>query len=101
MVGALIALGQRKITENDITFMLQVPSHYNWNSHVAPVPSSGLHLVNLEYDQEELKRCTISEEQHQRMQSEKQHEQVQSKEQDRNLISKEEEVKSQELQLKR
>ncbi|XP_032680142.1 tRNA pseudouridine synthase-like 1 [Odontomachus brunneus] len=66
MVGALIALGQQKITEKDITVMFETPSHYNWNPRVGLVPSNGLHLVNLEYDQEELKRCTISEEQYQK-----------------------------------
>lgn len=62
MVGSLIALGLGQITEKDITVMLQVPSHYNWNVHVRPVPSNGLHLVNVEYDPDELKRCTILEE---------------------------------------
>lgn len=61
MVGALIALGLGKITEKDITVMLQVPSHYNWHRAVTPVPPNGLHLMNLEYDLEELKRCTLPE----------------------------------------
>jgi len=63
MVGALIALGLGKITEKDITVMLQVPSHYNWNPRVTPVPPNGLHLLNVEYDPDELSRCTILEEQ--------------------------------------
>jgi len=63
MVGALIALGLGKITEKDITVMLQVPSHYNWNPRVTPVPPNGLHLLNVEYDSDELSRCTILEKQ--------------------------------------
>ncbi|XP_014475062.1 PREDICTED: tRNA pseudouridine synthase-like 1 isoform X2 [Dinoponera quadriceps] len=63
MVGALIALGRRKITEKDITVMLQVPSHNNWDPRITPALASGLHLVNLEYDQEELSRCTILDDQ--------------------------------------
>lgn len=63
MVGALIALGLGNVTEKDITVMLQVPSHHNWNPRITPVPSCGLHLVNVEYDPDELRRCTISEEQ--------------------------------------
>lgn len=61
MVGALFALGLGKITEKDITVMLQVPSHYNWNPRVTPAPSNGLHLLNVEYDPDELTRCTIIE----------------------------------------
>ncbi|XP_011629705.1 uncharacterized protein LOC105422141 [Pogonomyrmex barbatus] len=62
MVGALIALGMGHITEKDITIMLQVPSHQNLHPRVIPVPSHGLHLLNIEYDLDELKRCTIPEE---------------------------------------
>ncbi|XP_018402782.1 PREDICTED: tRNA pseudouridine synthase A, partial [Cyphomyrmex costatus] len=65
MVGALIALGLGKITEKDITVMLQVPSHRNWNSCVTPVPPNGLHLLNVEYDPDELRRCTILQEEEQ------------------------------------
>lgn len=62
MVGALFALGLGKITEKDITVMLQVPSHYNWNSRATCAPSHGLHLLNVEYDPDQLKHCTILEE---------------------------------------
>lgn len=72
MVGALIALGLGKITEKDITVMLQVPSHYNWNNCVMPVPPNGLHLLNVEYDPDELRSCTILEEQEEEPQSEEQ-----------------------------
>lgn len=98
MVGSLIALGESRIAEKDITYMFEVPSHYNWNPRITPVPPSGLHLVNLEYDQEELKRCTISEEQYQKMRLEEQNYKVQSEEQDRHLLSKKQELE--ELQLK-
>lgn len=81
MVGALITLGLGNITEKDITVMLQVPSHYNWNHRVTPVPPNGLHLLNVEYDPDELKRCTISEEQEEKLQSEKQIRELQWKEQ--------------------
>lgn len=74
MVGALIALGLGRITEKDITVMLQVPSHNNWNSRIVPVPPNGLHLMDLEYDQDELKNCTILEEQTQELQSKKEQE---------------------------
>ncbi|XP_018362379.1 PREDICTED: tRNA pseudouridine synthase A isoform X2 [Trachymyrmex cornetzi] len=59
MIGALIALGLGKITEKDITVMLQVPSHHNWNPCITPVPPNGLHLLNVEYDLDELRHCTI------------------------------------------
>lgn len=72
MVGALITLGLGKITEKDITVMLQVPSHHNWNPRVVPVPPNGLHLLNVEYDPDELKRCTIVEEHEQNPYSMKQ-----------------------------
>ncbi|XP_011707639.1 PREDICTED: tRNA pseudouridine synthase-like 1 [Wasmannia auropunctata] len=72
MVGALIALGQGKITEKDITVMLQVPSHHNWNNRITPVPPNGLHLLNVEYDPDELTRCTISKEQAEKPESEEQ-----------------------------
>lgn len=63
MVGALFALGLGKITEKDIIVMLQVPSHHNWNPRVECAQSQGLHLLNVEYDPDELKHCTILEEQ--------------------------------------
>jgi len=72
MVGALIALGSGRITEKDITVMLQVPSHYNWNPRVTPAMPNGLHLLNVEYDLDELKRCTISEQQEEKPQLEEQ-----------------------------
>lgn len=70
MIGALIALGLGKITEKDITVMLQVPSHHNWDPRVTPVPPNGLHLLNVEYDPDELRNCTILEEQEEEPQSE-------------------------------
>lgn len=76
MIGALISLGLGRITEKDITVMLQVPSHFNWNPRVTPVPPNGLHLLHTEYDPDELKRCTISIEQEQESQLEKQKLQV-------------------------
>lgn len=72
MVGALITLGLGRITEKDITVMLQVPSHYNWNPRIVPAPPNGLHLLYPEYDPEELRRCTIVTEQEQEPQLEKQ-----------------------------
>jgi len=59
MVGSLIALGLGKITEKDITVMLQVPSHNNWDSRIQVIPAHGLHLVNVEYDMEELKHMIL------------------------------------------
>lgn len=70
MVGALITLGSGHITEKDITVMLQVPSHHNWNSRVTPVPPNGLHLLNVEYDPDELRHCTILEQQEEKLQLE-------------------------------
>jgi tRNA U38,U39,U40 pseudouridine synthase TruA len=72
MVGALISLGLGRITEKDITVMLQVPSHFNWNPRVTPVPPNGLHLLYPEYDLDELRRYTILTEQEQESQLEKQ-----------------------------
>lgn len=72
MVGALIALGLGRVTEKDIIEMLQVPSHYNWNTRISTVPSTGLHLLNLEYDPEELKHYVILDEEDQKERSVKQ-----------------------------
>lgn len=83
MVGALIALGLGNVTEKDITVMLQVPSHHNWNPRITPVPPRGLHLANVEYDPDELRRCIISEEQEnqtQELQCEEQKQGLQLKE---------------------
>ncbi|XP_072749865.1 tRNA pseudouridine synthase-like 1 [Anoplolepis gracilipes] len=85
MVGALFALGLGKITEKDITVMLQVPSHHNWNTRITPAPSNGLHLLNVEYDLDELKRCTILEEQEKKLQSEEQEQELQLEEQKQKL----------------
>ncbi|EFN87801.1 tRNA pseudouridine synthase A, partial [Harpegnathos saltator] len=98
MVGALISLGLRKITEKDINVMLQVPSHHNWNPRASSAPANGLHLVNLEYDEEELKRCTLSEEQHEKMLLEQQDQKVQSEEQNQDLLPEEQEEQEQERQ---
>lgn len=90
MVGALFALGLGKITEKDITVMLQVPGHHNWNPRATPAPSNGLHLLNVEYDLEELKRCTILEEHKNKLQSEEDEEQeLQLEEQKQKLQLKE------------
>lgn len=52
IVGALIALGAHRISEEDIITMLQVPSHHNWNPCVTPAAPHGLYLSNVEYDEE-------------------------------------------------
>lgn len=72
MVGALFALGSGHITEKDITVMLQVPSHRNWNPLATPAAPNGLHLLNVEYDLDELRRCTILEQQEEKPQLEEQ-----------------------------
>lgn len=76
MVGALFALGLGKITEKDITTMLQVPSHHNWNPRVTPAPPNGLHLLNVEYDADELRHCIIPEEQEEKLQLKEQKQKV-------------------------
>ncbi|KAK0180102.1 hypothetical protein PV327_005777 [Microctonus hyperodae] len=63
MVGALIGLGSGKIIEKDITTMLQVPSYLNWDDRISIAPPFGLYLKTVEYDEEELARCTIEQEQ--------------------------------------
>jgi len=68
MVGSLIALGLGKITEKDITTMLQVPSHNNWDSRIQVIPPHGLHLANVEYNMEELKHMMILGKQEQKLQ---------------------------------
>ncbi|KAL0134245.1 hypothetical protein PUN28_001204 [Cardiocondyla obscurior] len=85
MVGALIALGLGKITEKDITVMLQVPSHSNWNPRITPVPPNGLHLLNVEYDLDELRNCTIPENQEKNLQSENQMQEFQCEKQKQEL----------------
>lgn len=90
MVGALIALGLGKITEKDITVMLQVPSHHNWNPCVVPVPPNGLHLINLEYDPDELRRCTIPEQTQELQLGEQEEEQLEEQEQELQLTQQKE-----------
>lgn len=52
MVGALIAVGEGKMSQRDIYEMLTIPSHNSWNHNVCPAPASGLYLVNVEYPEE-------------------------------------------------
>ncbi|XP_070160752.1 tRNA pseudouridine synthase-like 1 isoform X1 [Polyergus mexicanus] len=89
MVGALFALGLGKITEKDITVMLQVPSHYNWNPRVTPASPNGLHLLNVEYDSDELRHCTILEEQKEKLQLVEQEQELQLEDQRQKLQLKE------------
>lgn len=88
MVGALFALGLGKITEKDITTMLQVPSHHNWDRRVTPASPNGLHLLNVEYDPDELRRCII-EEQEEKLQLEEQEQELQLEEQKQKVQLKE------------
>ena len=55
ITGALQALGNNKVTENDILQMLEVPSHYNWNPRIVPSPPHGLYLKSVEYDEVDIK----------------------------------------------
>ncbi|XP_076653846.1 tRNA pseudouridine synthase-like 1 [Halictus rubicundus] len=59
IVTSLLYLGAGLITEKDIMFMLQVPNHQNWNRSVQVVPPVGLHLVNVEYCQEEINKYIV------------------------------------------
>ncbi|XP_029033784.2 tRNA pseudouridine synthase-like 1 isoform X1 [Osmia bicornis bicornis] len=59
MVGTLLALATGKITEKDITIMLQVPGHHNWLTQIHPVPGFGLYLVNVEYCQNQVDKYCI------------------------------------------
>lgn len=59
IVGALFALACGKITEKDITVMLQVPGHHNWLNIIQPAGGHGLYLANVEYCQEELDKYKI------------------------------------------
>ncbi|XP_003708113.2 tRNA pseudouridine synthase-like 1 isoform X1 [Megachile rotundata] len=59
IVSALFALATGKLTERDITIMLQVPGHHNWPSKIQPVPGHGLFLANIEYCQEDLDQYKI------------------------------------------
>ena len=59
IVAALIALGTDRITEKDITVMLQVPGHHNFLPFLRAVPSYGLYLLNVEYNQEYLDQHII------------------------------------------
>ena len=51
IVTALLALGIGKITEKDITVMLQVPGHKNYITSLGLVPPHGLYLLNVGYNQ--------------------------------------------------
>ncbi|KAK0085542.1 hypothetical protein PV325_004946 [Microctonus aethiopoides] len=62
IVGALMGLASGCINEKDITTMLQVPSYLNWDNRLSIAPPCGLYLKNVEYDDEELARCTIKQE---------------------------------------
>ncbi|XP_076288441.1 tRNA pseudouridine synthase-like 1 [Lasioglossum baleicum] len=59
IVTTLLYLGAGDITEKDIICMLQVPGHHNWNQSLLVVPPVGLHLVDVEYSQEEINQFFI------------------------------------------
>lgn len=59
IVTSLLYLGAGVITEKDITCMLQVPGHNNWIQSLKVVPPIGLHLINVEYSQEEINQFFI------------------------------------------
>ncbi|CAD1468340.1 unnamed protein product, partial [Heterotrigona itama] len=59
IVTALLALGIGKITEKDITVMLQVPGHKNYMTSLGLVPPHGLYLWNVGYNQDYLDEHTI------------------------------------------
>ncbi|XP_006617523.2 tRNA pseudouridine synthase-like 1 isoform X1 [Apis dorsata] len=59
IVGALIALGSDKITEKDISVMLQVPGHHNYLPQIQTAPSYGLYLMNVEYCHEKLNEYIV------------------------------------------
>lgn len=61
MVSALLQLGVNNFTEKDIQVMLQVPNHQNWISKIIVIPPHGLHLLNVEYDEEEVKKYIIND----------------------------------------
>lgn len=48
-VGALLAVGQGKVTSEEIQLMLRVPSHLSWNPRIVPAPSHGLYLWQVDY----------------------------------------------------
>ncbi|XP_057320254.1 tRNA pseudouridine synthase-like 1 [Microplitis mediator] len=54
IVGALVGIASGVITERDVTIMLQVPSHLNWDVRIQMAPPQGLFLKHIEYDKEEL-----------------------------------------------
>ncbi|XP_033329892.2 tRNA pseudouridine synthase-like 1 [Megalopta genalis] len=59
MVTALLNLGAGNITEKDIICMLQVPGHHNWIQSLLVAPANGLHLINVEYSQEDIDKVAI------------------------------------------
>ncbi|KAF3423795.1 hypothetical protein E2986_07887 [Frieseomelitta varia] len=59
IVTALLALGIGKITEKDITVMLQVPGHKNYMTSLGLVPPHGLYLLNVGYNQDYLNEHII------------------------------------------
>lgn len=59
IVGALFALGSGKITEKDITVMLQVPGCHNYLSQIETAPAYGLYLMNVEYCHKQLNEYVI------------------------------------------
>lgn len=60
MVGALIAVGNGKINQRDIYEMLTIPGKKSWNFRVAPAPSPGLWLTNVEYPNEVLAKHILN-----------------------------------------
>ncbi|KZC09639.1 tRNA pseudouridine synthase-like 1, partial [Dufourea novaeangliae] len=59
IVTALLNLSIGNLTEKEITCMLQVPGHHNWNPHLHVVPPWGLYLANIEYSQEDIDNYSI------------------------------------------
>lgn len=52
MVGTLIGVAEGKITHQDVYEMLTIPSKHSWPQVIKVVPSYGLYLTNVEYNDE-------------------------------------------------
>lgn len=56
----LLQLGMGRLSEKDIQVMLQVPNYKNWDDRASVIPPHGLHLLNVAYDEEQVKQYIIS-----------------------------------------
>lgn len=55
MIGALIAVGSRRITEKDVYEMITIPSKHSWIPGLTVMPPFALYLCKVHYNEDDFK----------------------------------------------